>query len=201
VDEEVAKRILAATAWPTNADMIVDCVKLGYLHEDWMVLDPTYGKGRWWTKWQPKVLVKQDRNADDSDYRAMEWQSNRFDAVAYDPDYKLNGTSRLKMDEAYGVHIPKTWQDRRSDMLHGFIECVRVTKRGGMVLAKCQDQVCSGQMRWQTEWFSDLAKILEVRKVDELQFLGKGMDQPEGRSQQHARHTYSTLLVFKKGKT
>lgn len=42
--------VLAATAWKTNADLIVDCARLGYLRKEWITLDPTYGRGLWWAR-------------------------------------------------------------------------------------------------------------------------------------------------------
>lgn len=46
--------VLAATRWATNADLIVDCVRLGYLRATDHVLDPTYEGGRWWTRFRPR---------------------------------------------------------------------------------------------------------------------------------------------------
>ncbi len=49
--------IYAAQKWPTNAHMIVDAARLGYLRKDWWTLDPTYGLGNFWTLWQPTWFV------------------------------------------------------------------------------------------------------------------------------------------------
>ena len=41
--------ITAATKWPTNAEMIVDIVELGYIRPNDSVIDLTFGGGKWWT--------------------------------------------------------------------------------------------------------------------------------------------------------
>lgn len=72
-----------------------------------------------------------------------------------------------------------------------------VLKPGGMLLVKCQDQVCSGKVRWQTIEFAGHAVELGSRLVDQLH-LPSYRPQPAGRRQIHARRNYSTLLVLRK---
>jgi hypothetical protein len=43
--------VLAASYWKTNADMIVDVVRLGYIRPTDRVIDLTFGRGKWWTKY------------------------------------------------------------------------------------------------------------------------------------------------------
>ena len=45
--------IYSTQAWPTNAAMIADVARLGYLKDTDVILDPTYGKGAWWRVWAP----------------------------------------------------------------------------------------------------------------------------------------------------
>ena len=74
--------------------------------------------------------------------------------------------------------------------------CVKV---GGTLLVKCQDQVCSGQVRWQTREFLAHAESLGCRLVDMLH-LQSYREQPPGRKQLHARRNYSTMLILEVGK-
>jgi hypothetical protein len=191
--------VLAATDWPTNADMIADVARLGYLRADWRTLDATFGRGRWWTKWRPRHLVTVDRSKGDpqlrADFRNLPFPAGRFDVVAYDPPYKLNGTPGGEVDERYGVDTPTRWQDRHTLISAGINDCTRVLRPGGMLLVKCQDQVCSGHVRWQTREFADHAEALGLRLIDRLDMLG-GREQPEGRRQVHARRNLSSLLVL-----
>ena len=196
--------IYAAQKWPTNAHMIVDCVRLGYLRSDWLTLDPTYGLGTFWRLWEPKNLVKADlythnpaKGIDQLDFTRMpEIPDNWFDAVVYDPPYKLNGTPSPE-ERRYGVEVPTRWQDRMKLMAHGLEECIRVVKPKGYLLVKCMDQVVSGKVVWQTDAMTNIAMAEGMTKVDRLDFLSDPRPQPHTR-QLHARRNYSTLLIFQK---
>lgn len=190
----------------SNAELIVACRDLGYLHDDMVTLDPTWGLGRFWTLWTPRQLVAHDLDAEKSpagsvDFTDMPYSPRSFDAVVFDPPFKLNGAGGSHpSDSAYGVADTwgGGWQGRHALIRAGITECVRVLRPGGTLLVKCQDQVCSGQVRWQTREFADHAEGLGCRLVDQLHLLGH-RPQPAGRRQVHARRNYSTLLVLRKG--
>lgn len=189
--------ILAITEWPTNADMIVDVAKLGYLRKEWHTLDPTYGLGKWWDKWQPDSLVAHDLRLDGVDFRKLPHNDGEFDAIAFDPPYKLNGTATPEVDERYGVEIYATWRDRHQLIQDGITECLRVLKSKGLLLVKCQAQVSSGKIRWQPFEFSQHAIEQGAELVDALSMLGY-RPQPDGTRQVHARQNCSTLLILQK---
>lgn len=197
--------VLAATAWKTNAEMIEAVAQLGYIDRESLTLDPTHGRGTWWKTWEPDNLVASDLDPAKSphgrsiDFTDLPWADGLFDVVAFDPPYKLNGTPTDAIDERYGVHVVRSWQDRHTLIRDGITECARVLKTGGRLLLKCQDQVCSGQVRWQTDEFTAHAATVGLRKIDRLEYLAY-RPQPAGRSQIHARRNYSTLLVFEKGR-
>lgn len=189
--------VLAVNDWPTNAALIADVAKL-YLDPADVILDATYGRGRWWSEWRPDVLITNDRftEADYAfDFRQMDFEDDHFDVVAFDPPYKFNGTPALgDFDNAYGIDQPATWQERMLLLTDGLVECCRVAKR--LVLAKCQDQVVSGKVRWQTYDLQRYANAHGFRLVDRFTMLGGTRKQPEGVRQVHARGRGSTLLVF-----
>lgn len=191
--------VLAATAWNTNADMILACVELGYLRKEWLTLDSTYGRGTWWKKWEPDSLEKV-LGPGHYDFRELptEW-AGRFDAVTFDPPYKLNGRPTAEVDDRYGVGERATVDERHMLIREGIHSCHRALRPGGLLLLKCQDQVCSGRVHWQTHIFTGEAMALGMRLVDSLLMLG-GREQPPGRRQVHARRNYSTLLVLQKAK-
>lgn len=190
--------IYAAKHWPTNAHMIADCVRLGYLRSEWEILDPTYGQGNFWTQWRPPLLTGADANQFGGfDFTDMPWDDESYDAVVYDPPYKLNGTPTVGVDARYGVGESTRWQDRILLMQRGQKECARVLKPGGYLLTKCQDQVVSGKVVWQTDIMTAQATHDGLIKIDRLDFLANPRPQPHTR-QVHARRNYSTLLVFQK---
>ena len=201
----------AAFAWPTNGHLIADVHRLGYITDDDRVLDPTYGLGRWWTQYRPPDLVAHDlnpRKAPDGrsiDFTRTPYPPGSFDVVAFDPPYKLNGTSTEAVDDQYGVagsYVP--WQERHDLIEQGIDHLATLLRIGGRLLLKCQDQVCSGAVRWQTIEFVNHAHepddegvpITGLRLVDRFDMLGTSRPQPSGRAQHHAHGRPSTLLVF-----
>lgn len=197
--------VLAYDNWATNGHLIADVAALGYLDNGMVTLDPTYGRGRFWSKFRPAVLVTSDLYVQGPeiqhqwDYTKIPRDNDLYDAVVFDPPYKLNGTPALgDFDDAYGVNVPTTWQERHESIMQGIEECLRVLKPGGTFLLKCQDQVCSGKVRWQTRLFADHAERCQIELVDRFDLVGKSRPQPmEGRTQRTAHGRPSTLLVFK----
>lgn len=190
--------IPAVHRWATNGDLIADVASL-HLRPDDAVLDVTYGRGGWWTVWKPELLVTNDLHTEADhhfDFRTI-WAAfapGVFDVVAYDPPYKLNGTPALgDFDDRYGIAQPTNWRDRMALIVEGLSSCFRLEPR--LILAKCQDQVVSGQVRWQTHELIVAASELGGRLVDRFDMVG-GRPQPAGRRQVHARGRGSSLLVF-----
>lgn len=203
-----------------NSELIVACRDLGYLRDEWRTYDPTYGYGTFWKLWEPKVLVGTDLNPERSpggeswDFRDVPLHDRAFDAVVFDPPYKLNGTPTAEVDERYGVDVYTRWQDKMQLCRDGIVELARLADK--MLLIKCQDQVCSGKKRWQTREFADLAEEQGFRLRDMLHIEG-GREQSRrckdcpgedcalcGGSgkipvpQKHARQNFSTMLVLER---
>lgn len=178
--------------------MIADVAKLGYITGT--VLDVTYGRGTFWKNWKPETLITHDLATDRVDFRSLPEKDESVDCVVMDPPYKLNGTPALgEFDKRYGVDVPMSWWQRHTMIKNGIREAERVLRKKGHLLLKCQDQVSSGQVRWQTIEFTGYALSLGLRLVDRFDMLGKGRPQPKWRRQVHAQGRPSTLLVFKKG--
>jgi hypothetical protein len=183
--------------WKDNGEMIADVAKLGFIPGD--VLDLTVGSGTFWRVWRPLVLTTNDADLDKKadyhfDFRATPWGSRSVDTVVFDPPYKLGGTpSSPEMDKRYGTEDGLTRAEVLSLLVGGIAEGARLCRK--FLLVKCMDQVNGGKVRWQTQVAADTARALELRLVDQFILTG-GRKQPAGTSQKHARHEYSTLLVF-----
>lgn len=193
---------MAIHAWKSNAELIADCARLGYLRSDWSTLDPTWGHGTFWRLWKPDDLVGSDLDPAKSpsgesvDATALPHVDRFFRVVVLDGPFKLNGTPDASIDKRYGVHEPTRWQDRMELLRDMLVEGARVAD--DHLLFKCQDQVCSGKVRWQTYEFTKLAERVGFGLLDRLDFLSY-RPQPNGTTQQHARRNSSTMLVFKRG--
>ena len=199
--------------WPTNGHLIADVAELGWLKPTDRILDPTWGIGVFWTEWQPVngKLIGTDLNPEKSptgksiDFTNLPFKDGMFDAVVFDPPYKLNGTPDPEVDARYGVDGKVDWKDRMDLIAVGVRECARVSR--DRLLVKCMDQVCSGQVRWQTKWVTDAVTKKNVatgelsgwRLADRFDMIGHSRKQPAGRTQKHSYGRGSTLLVFVKG--
>jgi SAM-dependent methyltransferase len=201
--------VLAAHYWNSNADLMRDVSRLGYLGNDAsMVIDVTYGRGNFWTKYRPPWLVKCDLRPLPKldfagvDFRNLPFSDDSADVVVMDPPYRLNGTpDQGDFDDRYGIQETMSWQQRMAMIHDGIKDCARVVAPGGYFLLKCQDQVCSGQVRWQTIYFAQQANACGLTLVDRFDMLPKSpRPQPGGRRQVHAHGRPSTLLVFQKRK-
>jgi hypothetical protein len=191
-----APDVMANSPHSANGPLIADCARLGYLPEP--VLDVTYGRGLFWSDYKPEQFTAHDLyHLDGVDFRHLPEADRSMATVVFDPPYKLNGTPSLgDLDARYGVEIGgRDWKTRMQMMMDGFVECARVTN--DYLLMKCQDQVVSGAVRWQTDEFSELAKKLGLVKKDSLN-LTSYRPQPPRFQQVHARRNFSTLLVFRK---
>jgi hypothetical protein len=190
--------VRAAHRWPTNAHLIADAARLGYLAGH--VVDVTHGRGVWWQRWHPDRLTCHDLHTGDGvDWRRLPEADSSVDAVAFDPPYRLNGTPDLgDFDNRFGLdteYVP--WQARHAGICEGISEAARIVRPAGCLLLKCQDQVCSGAVRWQTREFADHAETVGFVLVDRFDMLAPVRKQPVGRTQKHAHGRPSTLLVFR----
>lgn len=191
--------VLALGAWRDNGELMADAARLGYVEGP--VLDATYGLGRFWTRFRPEGLVACDLNPAKSplgrpvDFTDLPFDDGAYRTVVLDPPFKLNGRTSTDSDAGYGVDAPASWQERHALVRDGITECARVLAPDGHLLVKCQDQVCCGEVRWQTVEFAAHAATLGLRLVDQLH-LQSYRPQPAGRAQKHARRNYSTLLVL-----
>ena len=197
--------ILAATAWPTNAHMIEDCARLGYLRGDWNVMDATFGKGVWWKLWRPERLTEHDIALDGVDFRALPEGDGTYDAVAFDPPYVSKGgrstTTIPDFFERYGLKdAPRTPADLQRYIDAGTSECARVLKPGGVLLVKCKDYISSGKLWLGASRTLAHAVGLGLEAIDRLEHVGRPGPQPPGRRQVHARRNLSTLFVLRKGR-
>lgn len=215
--------VVACKRWKTNADLIFDAWRLGYVKGK--VLDLTAGaKGMWSRRLIPPPNFQALEGIEavynifaNWDFRNTPCEDGEWDTIFYDPPYKLNGDPNglAELSERYGVDVPAKVQDRHLLMGEGLCEAIRITKPGGFILAKCQDQVANGEIHWQTDmmrywaegWVGFLNNRGRAKQVERFDMLGHHIPQPmepskrypKGREQKHAHARPSTLLVFQKG--
>lgn len=192
--------VLASDAWPTNGHLLADVAKL-YVQPADVVLDPTYGRGLWWSRFRPCTLIAHDLALDGVDFTALPEPAGAIDVVAFDPPYVAMGgrmTSGLPdMTARYGmIDAPRTPHELRLLIEAGMAEAFRVLRRQGRLLVKCQDYISSGCFQAATHWTHHDAEQIGFRVVDRFEHVTHVRPQPPGRRQVHARRNLSTLLVF-----
>jgi hypothetical protein len=197
--------VLAADTWRTNGHLIADMAVLGYLKADDHVLDPTFGRGLWWTVWQPKALTVHDLRLDGTDFRNLPYDPGTFDAAVYDPPYVSVGgrktTTIPELHDRFGLtDAPTTPAGVQQLINDGLTEVARVVKPRSNILVKCQDYVSSGKLWPGTHLTLNHAFTLNLDLVDRLEHVGRPRPQPPGRRQVHARRNLSTLLVLRSPK-
>lgn len=190
----------------TNADVVTDLARLGYLPEP--VLDPTFGvAGGMWQAYRPGQVVTSDLKpgvADlIADFTRLPFEDDSFGSCVFDPPYRLAGTvtGEEEVDDRFGIRAGYTpARDVHALMMAGVTEMARVVRPNGYVIVKCQAQISSGHLVHQPYLVVRHAEELGLTLVDELHFMppGGGRPQPAGRRQLHARRNFSTFLVLRK---
>jgi hypothetical protein len=192
----------AATAWNSNADLIADCARLGYLNASWLTLDPTYGRGNWWSLWRPAQLTCHDIAQDGVDFRRLPHGDDSFEAIAFDPPYVCPGgratSTTQEMHSRYGMNGTsfRTPAELQAIINDGLTEMRRVVTPKGIVLVKCMDYVTSGKLFAGTHYTLTHALGLGFDLVDRLEHIGSAGPQSQKR-QVHARRNLSTLFVLR----
>jgi hypothetical protein len=185
----------------SNGVLIAAVARLGYLNGP--VLDLTFGRGAWWTRYQPNELTEYV-----GDFTATGIVAGSVPVICYDPPYISTGsraTSSIPdFYDRYGVGEFSGWQAVRKLMEAGLDECARILAPRGWLLMKCMNYVESGRRVWNVHHFADHGRALGLELVDEFVHVTGGGAQPSTnldgspREQRHARQVHSDLLVFTK---
>jgi tRNA G10 N-methylase Trm11 len=203
--------VLAAHYFRNNAELIQACARLRFLKRSDWVLDPTYGRGLWWSLWEPRKMTFHDLVLDGVDFRNTGYESHQFDAIAFDPPYVSVGgrstTGIQEMYDRYGLWGAPTSPALLQALINdGLAEMQRLVKRRGIVFVKCQDYVSSGKLWSGTYYTEQFARSIGYDVVEKFIHVKKsGGPQPKNRTrkdgtrsrQMHARHNSSMMLVLR----
>jgi hypothetical protein len=185
-----------------NADLIADAARLGWF--DGAVLDATFNAGRFWRKYWPSDLTTNDLDPSFGADLCLDWTDagfaervgRTFDAVVFDPPYKLSGTPRLASDWTYGRGEKRPSDKVIDDLFLGLWNCARVVKPNGLLLVKVQDAVSGGKVVSLTSKVIEAVGSAGWAQVGMLHLVTAPRKQP--RRQVTPRNNMSTLLVFRK---
>ncbi len=198
-----------------NADVFPSILRL-HVPEGATIADVTYGKGVFW-KHVPKHLYKilPSDIATGTDCRRLPYSDASLDCIVLDPPY-MEGLFRKNSDHMAGsgtyaafrhhysdggetTHGPK-WHAAVLDLyFKAGREANRALKEGGVLIAKCQDEVSANRQ--------NLTHVEIINEYEKIGFYTKDLfviirpNRPAVsrlKKQVHARKNHSYFLVFVK---
>lgn len=184
-----------------NGPLIAAAAQL-WIRDDDSVLDVTYGRGLFWTKYRPARLTAHDIIVDGVDFRHLPEEDGSVDVVVFDPPYISTGgvqTSTLpEFLDRYGLaHSPKGAKELFELIADGITEGHRVLRPKGRMLVKCMDYVESGRLVLGRHHVVTTALALGMEQVDEfIHYSGTGPGAWD--RQVHSRRAHTFLCVFQK---
>ena len=191
----------------TNADLIATIAPL-YLHGR-SVLDVTYGKGRWWTRYLPDQFTCHDidrAKGDGVDFRSLPEADSSVHVVCFDPPYVTSGSSSTTHEagdfrRAYGIDR-ETGYGHEGELvdliLSGLAECARVARE--WVLVKCMEFTSSRRFHDIPHLVKTAAPALGLEFHDQIvHHTGPGVGGHNIVTPIRTRRHHSYLLVFRKG--
>ncbi len=192
--------VLAAGGWKNNAELIAEVARLGWL--DGRVLDLSYGLGKFWTEFRPDSLVANDLNPDKGDHHhdarnpPFEWHQS-FDAVVWDPPYRMHGRPDTKMGHQYGIDVARTKDDILDLIGNGTVGASKCVAAGGWLHVKCQNMINGSTYIDQARYVIDtVAALGDFEYRAPWYLMARPIPQPAGRRQLNPRNNVSQLLSF-----
>lgn len=176
-----------------------------WIKPDDVVVDVTYGRGKFWTDYRPVGLITHDLGADGVDFRHLPEADSSVDVVVFDPPYIAQGgrdTSTLPdFLDRYGlVDVPATSGELLDLIAAGIVEAARVLAPQGRLLVKCMDYITGGELILGRHHVVTTALAAGLTQVDEFIHVSGTGPQPAGRRQLHSRRAHTFLCVFHNGR-
>lgn len=180
----------------SNSGLIKNVVGL-YFQEGDTIADVTYGKGVFWKEVdKTKFKVVGSDIETGIDFRKLPYENESFNHSVIDPPY-ARITNLKGMVDCYNTTRFTTHEDIIQLYQEGLNELVRITKPGGFILCKCQDEVCGCKQKWSHIEIYNIAMELGLYSKDLFILVNEKKPKPQHK-QQHARKIHSYLWIFQK---
>ena len=206
----VATNDLVFSAHIGTNDEVFPLVLRLYVAEGSRIADITFGKGVFW-----KRLDRQRYELHDSDIRTgvdcrkLPYEGGTFDAVVFDPPYMHTpGGTAHNGHQNYEHYYSNNGTSHESHKYHeavldlyfrGADEAFRILRDDGVLIVKCQDEVCANRQRLtHVELSNELT--LKGFLVEDLFVVVRKNKPGVSRllKQVHARKNHSFFMVFRK---
>lgn len=189
----------------TNADLFPAVLAL-HVPQGSRVADVTYGRGTFWKHVPQSAYDVLGTDLElGVDLRNLPYEDRTLDAVILDPPY-MHASGGGSTTGARDIERHYRNLGRRSEgheavlqlYVEGAREALRVLRRHGVLIVKCQDEVCDGQRLTHVDIIQAYQE-LGMRCVDLFVLVqnGRPIVNSKFRRQRHARKNHSYFLVFK----
>jgi hypothetical protein len=202
---------MLAGRWRTNGHLIADLAKLGILTKDQTIIDLTYGRGVFWSQWQPGNLIGVTYGTGqttttstmvlaDDDFTALQRSYPAADVVVFDLLYMPAGSKSPTLGGLLGRYgiARLSSSDIEGLISNGLNQAVRVCKPGGTILTKSGQGINGGKRFSSSDIMRRRAHVLGLHQIDEFVFITTPRTQKHRGHQKNARSNFSTLTIWHK---
>jgi hypothetical protein len=209
---DTPRDICAMTWWPSNAELMHDLVRIGYVDPKRKIVDLTYGRGTWWRMLLDEghrlsQLHTHDIDRDGVDFRQkLPHRARSAHTVTFDPPYVSTGgrkTSTLEeFNDRYGIlYSEKTPELNQERLINpGIKNAARILAPDGKLIVKAANYISSNTYKQAVRWSIEYAESIGLELHDQMFTAGHVRAQPGGRKINHSRNNYSVALIFVPGK-
>ena len=205
---EATNNLVLSSHFGANADVFPQILELYVAHNS-TVADVTFGKGAFWKKVQrPDLKVLATDLQDGTDCRDLPYADESVDAVVLDPPYMHTPGQGAHEDHqnfetyyrnnAAATSGTSKYHEAVLDLYFSAgKEAARVLRDGGVLIVKCQDEVCANRQR--------LTHVEIINEYEGYGFVAEDLFVVTRASrpgvsrllrQRHARKNHSYFVVF-----
>ncbi len=201
-ETQLEQEVVLTATIGTNADLLPHILGL-YVPEGSRVADVTYGRGVFWQNIDPSryELLATDLMTG-VDFCDLPYEERSIDALILDPPYMHGGGK----DGGKGIKESINRCYRNANTSHesvvrlyagGILEAVRVLRKQGVIIVKCQDEIESGKQRLSHVEIIQLLELLGFEIVDQLVLVQDTVPAMRHDYQKSARKNHSYAIVAK----
>lgn len=184
----------------TNAKTVADILRVLF-PDARTILDPTFGRGRFWSPRHPVAATVTGLDLDPGrardavgDFRALDFEDDSFDVVTPDPPYQWDmGRGKPSvMGARFGTY--RSEDEARAAVQQCVREAWRVARLG--IIVKVQDHVHNRRVIWMSDW---VKAALPVEPFDAVHLVRRHkITDPKWTRQLSVWRNHATFWIYRK---